>query len=118
MKVVNLFPSAPKKVSVSKPTKFKFVEKGQGIILGTPEVCFDIIPYVENLSPIGNTVLESTLSFAVRSYSTKNFATVKPKPPLLRKLSDAPPSSRTCGSKRKTSSLVSSAPLERRVYYL
>lgn len=46
MKVVNLLPSAPKKGSVSKRTKFKFVEKGKGIILGTPEVCFDIIPYV------------------------------------------------------------------------
>ncbi|XP_075667621.1 uncharacterized protein LOC142637225 [Castanea sativa] len=69
---------------------------------------------MENLSPIDNTILKSIPSFAVRSRFARNFATVKPKPPLLRKLSDAPPSSRTYGSKRKTSPLVSFAPLKRR----
>lgn len=58
MKVVNLLPSAPKKSSASKPAKSKSVKKAKGIVTGTLKVCSDIVPYVGNLSPIGNTILD------------------------------------------------------------
>ena len=120
MKVVNLLPSILKKSSASKPTKSKTTKKGKGIVTGTLKVdfFFFLVPYVGNLSPVGNTILESTPSPAVRSRSTRKFATVKPKPPLPRQPLDAPPSSKTRGSMKKTSPLVWSAPSERRVYYL
>ena len=93
VKVVNLLVSVRKGL-VSKSAKSKFAKKGKDV----PKVCLEIVPYKGGLPPVGNIILEST--------------------PMLRQPSDASLSSRTHGSKRKTSPLASFAITEKRVCYL
>lgn len=65
MKVMNLLPSTLNKDLASKLAKPKSTKKGMGIATSASKVCFDIVPYMGDLPPIGSIVLESTPSPAV-----------------------------------------------------
>ena len=107
VRVLNL-PALAKKGSVSQTAKPKFAKRGDN----SSETCFDIVPYEGGLPPIGNIVLESSSLPSAFTHSSKR------KPSALRLTMDASPSSRTLGSKRKTSPPPPSGTTERRVYYL
>ena len=113
MKVLN-FPAPAKKGLVSRTAKPKFAKRGDD----SSETCFDIIPYEGGLPPIGNIVLESSSFPSAFTHSSKRSIACKRKPSAPRPTMDTLPSSRTLGSKRKTSPPPSSASTERRVYYL
>ena len=113
VRVLN-FPAPAKKGLVSRTAKPKSAKRGDD----SSETCFDIIPYEGGLPPIGNIVLESSSFPSAFTHSSKRFIASKRKPSALRLTMDASPSSRTLGSKRKTSPPPSSATTERRVYYL
>ena len=111
MKVKVINTPVPSKKGFAKP---KFAKKG----CDTSEAYSDIVPFESGLPPIGNIVLEGSLApstrtgFSVRSTASKSKFTA-PWPST-----DAPPSSKTRGSKRKTSPPPASTTIERRVYYL
>lgn len=107
MKVVNI-PTPVKKGSVSWTTKSKSTKKGDDSF----ETCSDLVPYKEGIPPIGNIVLKSSHPPSIRTHSSRRSTTSKPKPSAPRPSVDAPPSSRTCGSKRKTSPPTPSATTE------
>ena len=113
VKVVNL-PTPTKKGSVSRTTKPKSTKKGDD----SSETCSDIIPCKGGLPPIGNIVLKSSPLSSARPCSNRRSTIGRPKPPTPKPSMDAPPSNRTCGSKRKTSPPASFAIIERRVWYL
>ena len=82
------------------------------------EAYSDVVPFKSSLPPIGNRVLESspppfasTHSSMCPTASKSKFATSQPS-------TNAPPSNRTRGSKRKTSLPSTSTTIERRVCYL
>ena len=109
VKVINI--SMPTKKSSTQP---KSAKKGDD----SSEACSDIVPFESNLPPIGKIVLESSpLSFACTCFSRRPTAN-KPKPIALRSSTDAPPSSRTRGNKRKTSPPPVSTTTKRSVCYL
>ena len=113
MNVVNL-PTSTKKSLASRSAKPKPTKKGANVF----EVCSDTVPYNGGLPPINNIVLESTPPPSARARSTRRSVVTKSRPPMPRQLSDAPPSSRTHGSKRKTSPLARFTATKRRVCYL
>lgn len=102
MKVVNPLPFVVMKVLAFKSAKPKSTKKGKGVTMGTLEVSADIIPYGEDLSPIGSIVLEKSSPSFVRTRPTRRSTAA----------------SKTRGSKRKTSSPTSSTSSKRRVRYL
>ena len=113
VRVLN-FPAPAKKGLVSRTAKPKSAKRGDD----SSETCFDIIPYEGGLPPIGNIVLESSSFPSAFTHSSKRSIACKRKPSAPRPTMDTLPSSRTLGSKRKTSPPPSSASTERRVYYL
>jgi len=113
MKVVKL-PTPTKKGSMSWTAKPKSTKKGDD----SSKTCSDIIPYKGSLPPIGNIVLESFPPPSARTHPSRRSTTSRPKPPTPKPSVDSPPSSKTYGSKRKTSPPASSTTTERRVCYL
>lgn len=78
---------------------------------------FDTVPYEEDLSPLGSIVLEETPP-VVKTHFAKKFAAVKSKPPPPKQHLNASLSSRTYGSKRKTSPKASITQFKRKVCLL
>ena len=107
-------PVPAKKGLVSRTAKPKFAKIGDD----SSETYSDIIPYGGDFPPIGNIVLESSPPPSTCTCSSRRSIASNPKPFAPRPSVDAPPYSRTHGSKRKTSSLALFAIAERRVYYL
>ena len=99
---------------MSQTAKPKSAKRGDD----SSETCFDIVPYEGGLPPIGNIVLEGSSLPSAFTHSNKCFIACKCKPSAPRPTMDTLPSSRTLGSKRKTSPPPSSTSTERRVYYL
>ena len=106
-------PALAKKGSVSRTTKPKSIKRGDD----SSKTCFDIVPYEGGLPPIGNIVLESSSLPSARTHSSRHSIASKRKPSIPRLTIDAPPSSRTHGSKRKTS-LPPHLPLPRGEYII
>ena len=107
MKVTN-FPRPTKKGFASQFAKLKTAKKGDDSF----KTCSDFFPFEGGFPPIGNIVLEnsphpSTRTRSSRHPSTSKFRLAAPRPSVY-----ALSSSRTRGSKRKTSSLPSSATIE------
>ena len=113
MKVTNL-PVPVKKGSASRSAKPKTTKKGDD----SSETCSNIMPFEGGLPLIGNIALESSPPPSTRTRSSRRPITSKSRPTTPRPPVDAPPSSRTQGSKRKTSPPPLSATSERRVCYL
>ena len=113
VKVVNI-PAPTKKGSMSRSTKSKSAKRGDDY----SETCFNIVPYKGGLPPIDNIVLEGSPPPFARTCSSRCLTAGKPKPAAPQPSTDAPPSSRTQGSKRKTSPPPPSANTERRICYL
>ena len=109
MKVVNL--PAPMVSWTAKPKSAKRRDDSS-------KTCSNIIPYGGGLPPIGNIVLESSPPPSTHIHSSRHSIASKPKPSTPRPVVDALPSSRICGSKRKTSPPTLSTTTERRVCYL
>ena len=109
MKVTNV--SMPVKKSSAKS---KSAKKGDD----SSETCSDIVPFEGDFPPIGNIVLESSLRPFAHIHSNRRPIAGKSRPTTLRSFVDAPPSSRTQGSKRKTSPPLTSTTTKRRVCYL
>ncbi|KAK9996519.1 hypothetical protein SO802_021205 [Lithocarpus litseifolius] len=109
VKVVNL-PAPAKKGSVSLTAEPKSTKKGDD----SSETYSDIVPYEGGLPPIGNIVLESSPPPSAHTCSSRHSTTSKPKPSAPRPAMDTLPSSRTRGSKRKTSPPPLSTTAERR----
>ena len=87
VKITNL--SAPGKKG---PTKPKSTKKGG-----------EVVPFESDLPPIGRIVLKGSLPSSARTCFGARPAASKPKSIAPRPSTDAPPSNRTRGSKRKTS---------------
>ena len=113
VRVLNLLALA-KKGSVSQIARPKSAERGDE----SSETCFNIVPYEGGLPSVGNIVLESSSLPSAFTHSSRHSIASKRKPLASRPTTDAPPSSRTCGNKRKTSPPPPFATTERRVYYL
>ena len=109
MKVTNV--SVPVKKSSAKS---KSAKKGDD----SSETCSDIVPFEGDFPPIGNIVLESSPPPFAHTRSNRRPIAGKSRPTTLRSFVDAPPSSRTQGSKRKTSPPLTSTTTKRRVCYL
>ena len=107
-------PIPTKKGSASWSAKPKIAKKGDDSF----ETCSDIVPFEGGLPPIGSIVLESSPSPSARTRSSRRPTPSKFRLAALRVYTDAPPFSRTRGSKRKTSPPPSSATSEKRVCYL
>ena len=107
-------PTPAKKGSVAQSTKPKSAKKGDDSF----ETCSDIVPYEGNLPPMGNIVLKGSPPPSARTHSNKRPIAGKNKPAAPQPSTNAPPSNRTQGSKRKTSPPPSFATTERRVCYL
>ena len=113
LKVVNL-PTPAKKGLVSQSAKPKSAKRGDD----SSETCSNIVPYKGSLPPIGNVVLEGSPPPSTHTRSNRHPTAGKPKPAAPRPSTNAPPSSRTRGNKRKTSLPPSSTTTERRFCYL
>ena len=117
VKVMNL-PIPAKKGLVSWTDKPKSAKRSDVSF----ETCSDLVPYKGGLPPIDSIVLESSLPPFARTCSNRCSTASKPRTsilrPSLRPSVDAPPSSRTCGSKRKTSPPTPSATTKRRICIL
>ena len=113
MRVMNL-PTPMKKRSVSRSPKPKSTKRGDDSF----ETCSDIIPYKRGLPPIGNIVLEGSPPPSAYTHSSRHPTTSKPKPSAPRPSMDAPPSSKTRGSNRKTYPPPPSATTKKIVCYL
>ena len=113
MKVVNV-PVPIKKGSVSWTTKPNSAKRWDD----SSKNYFDIAPYGGAIPPIGNIVLVSPPSTSTRTRSSRHSITSKPKPSAPRPTLDAPPSSRTHGSKKKTSPPAPFSIFKRRACYL
>ena len=98
MKVTNL-PIPAKKGSTSQSIKLRFAKKGDD----SSETCSDIVPFEGSLPPRGNIVLESSHPPSAHARSSRRHSASKSRSTVPRPSTDAPPSSRTRGSKRKTS---------------
>ena len=113
VKVVNL-PIPAKKGSVSRTAKPKSTKRGYD----SSETYSNLVSYKGGFPPIGNIVLKSSPPPSARIRSSKRSTATKPKPSTPRPFVDAPSSSWTRGSKRKTSPPAPSATAERRICYL
>ena len=113
VKVMNL-PAPTKKGSVSWTIKPKSAKRGND----SSKTCSDLVLYKGGFLLIGNIVLEGSPPPFACTHSSRCSTVGKPKPSTPKPSVDAPPSSRTRGSKRKTSPLVSIATIESRVCYL
>ena len=111
-------PPPTKKGSASKSAKYKSAKKGKGAAIGAHKACLEIVPYKEDLPLIGNLVLKSTPPSSARTHSIRRSVVAKSRPSLPRQPSDALPSSKTHGNKRKTSPPISFAASETRACYL
>ena len=111
--VLNL-PMPTKKDSVSQTTKPKSVKRGDD----SSKTCSNIIPYKGGLPPIGNIVLKGSPPPSAHTRSSMHSIASKPQPLAPRPAMDTPLSSRTYGSKRKTSPPPQSATIERKLCYL
>ena len=109
MKVTNI--SVPMKKSSAKS---KSTKRGDN----SSETCSDIVPFESDLPPIDDIVLESSLPSSTCTRSSKRPTTGKSRLIAPRPSTDAPPSSRTRGSKRKTSPPPASTTTEKRICYL
>ena len=107
-------PIPAKKGSASWSAKPKTAKKGDDSF----EPCSDIVPFKGGLPLIGSIVLESSPPPFTPTYSSRHPIIGKSRPATLWPSTDAPFSSRTRGSKRKTSPSLSSATSERKVCYL
>ena len=94
--------------------KPKFAKKGDDSF----EAYSDVVPFESGLPSIGNIVLESSPSPFASTHSNVRPTASKSKFATLQLSTDAPPSNRTRGSKRKTSPPSTSTTTERRVCYL
>ena len=108
-----------KVTNISMPVKKSFamaksIKKGDD----SSETCSDIVPFKGDFPPVGNIVLESSPSSSAHTHSNKCPTIRKSKPTALRLFANAPSSSRTQGSKRKTSPPPTSTTTKRRVCYL
>lgn len=110
VKVMNL-PIPTKKCSTSLFAKPKPAKKGDN----SSETCSDIVPFEGDLLPISDIVLESSPPPSARIHSSKRPTVSKSSPAASRPSVNAPLSSRTQGSKRKTSPPPSSTTIKRRV---
>ena len=113
MKVLNL-PALAKKGSMSQSAKPKSTKRRDDSF----ETCLDIVPYEGSLPLIGIIVLEGFPPPFAHSRSNRRSTACKPKPSAPKSFMDAPPSSKTHGSKRKTSPPTPYTTTERRVCYL
>ncbi|KAL0008431.1 hypothetical protein SO802_009933 [Lithocarpus litseifolius] len=111
VKVVYL-PAPTKKGSMSSTTKPKSTKKGND----SSKTYSDLVPYKRGLPPIDNIVLERSPLPSTRTRSNKRSIVGKPRPSVPKPSMDAPPSSRTHGSKKKTSPPEPSATAERRSF--
>ena len=111
--MVNL-PMPAKKGFVSWSTKPKPARKGDD----SSETCFDIVSFEGGLPPMGNLVMEGSSPPFAYTRSSRHPNASKSRPAAPRPSVDAPPSSKTRGSKRKTTPPILSATTERRVCYL
>ena len=109
IKVINI-PLLGKKGS-AKP---KSTKKGDDF----SDACSEVVPFESGLPPIGNIVLKSTPPPSTRTHPSMRPTTSKFNFTTLQPPTDAPPSSRTRGSKRKTSPPPMSTTTERKVCYL
>ena len=107
-------PLPMKKGSMSRSAIPKSTKRGDD----SSKICSDIFPYEGGLPSIGNIVLKAFPPPSTRTRSSRRPITSKSRPTTPRPPVDAPPSSRTQGSKRKTSPPPLSATSERRVCYL
>ncbi|KAL0016294.1 hypothetical protein SO802_003363 [Lithocarpus litseifolius] len=110
VKVTNV--SVPSKKSSAKSKSAKKKKGGD-----SSKTCPDVVPFESDLPPMGNIVLESTTPFSIRTRSSRRPAAGNTRPTVPRPSTDAPPSSRTRGSKRKTSPLPAPTTTERRSKY-
>ena len=108
MKVTNI--SAPGKKGSAK---LKSTRKGGD----TSEACFNVVPFKSDLPPICNIVLKGSPPPFSYTHSSVRPTASKSKFVAPQLSTDAPPSSRTRGSKRKTSPHPKST-TEQRVCYL
>ena len=109
VKVTNI--PMPGKKGFAKP---KSAKKGDD----SSEAYSDVVPFESGLPPIGNIVLESSPPPFGDTYSSVRPTASKSKFATPQLSTDAPPSNRTRGSKRKTSPPSTSTTTERRVCYL
>ena len=112
VKVVNL-PAPLKKGSMSQFAKPKPTKKGDDSL----ETCSDIGPYEGSLPPIGNILLEGSPPPSAHTRSSRCLTVGKSKSAIPWPFTDAPPFSRTRGSKRKTSPPPSSTTTKKKVCY-
>ena len=82
------------------------------------EACSDVVPFEGSLRPMGNIVLEGSPPPFTRTRSNVRPIASKSKFIAPQLSTDAPPSSRKRGSKRKTSPPLVSTTTEWRVCYL
>ena len=95
-----------------------FVSRSAKKVDDSSETCLYIVPFEGGLPLIGSIVLESSPPPFTPTYSSRHPIIGKSRPATLWPSTDAPSSSRTRGSKRKTSPSLSSATSERKVCYL
>ena len=103
-----------KKISTLRFTKTKSPKKGDD----SSETYSNIVPFEGDLPLVGNIVLESSRPPSARTRSSRCSTTGKSRPTAPWLSDDAPPSSRTQGSKRKTSPPPTSTTIEMKVCYL
>ena len=108
VKVINIHVLGKKGSAKPKSTK-----KGDD----SSKVCSDVVPFESGLPSIGNIVLKSSPPPSTRTHSSMRPTANKSKSAALQPFTDAPPSNRTRGSKRKTSPPEPTT-TERRVCYL
>ncbi|KAK9998190.1 hypothetical protein SO802_017793 [Lithocarpus litseifolius] len=107
--VVNLL-APTKKGSVSQTTKPKSSKRGDNSF----ETCSNLVPYKGGLPLIGSIVLESSSHSSTCTRSSRRSTAGKLKPSSPKPSVDAPPSNKTCGSKKKISPPTPSATTESR----
>ena len=108
VKVVNLLTHV-KNGSMSRTAKSKSAKRGDDF----SETCSCFVPYKGGLPSISGIVLKSSPPPSACTRSSRCSIASKSKPSTPRPFMDVPPSSRTRGSKRKTSPLAPSATTER-----
>ncbi|KAK9996680.1 hypothetical protein SO802_021366 [Lithocarpus litseifolius] len=106
VRVTNIFVPMKKSSAKSKSAK----KKGDD----SSETCSDIVLFENDLPLVSNIVLEPSPPSSARTLSSKCPIASKSRPAALLPSADAPPSSRTRGSKRKISPPSASTTIERR----
>ena len=82
------------------------------------EACLDVVPFESDLPPIGNMVLESSPPPSAHTHFSMRPTASKSKSVALWPSTDASPSNRTRGNKRKMSPPSTSTTTDRRICYL